>query len=219
MHLFWCTFWIYEPWQSCSLTCKCKELDEELKWCHHRVAPLTSFLAVFNDVAIQASSSDLLWSQPLQAACAVCHIMHCEAHWFTCRGWRWQRNSLKKRTTTKGMQQVEAARIPTNRHEGFGGETGRRHANAVDSKHPHLIQDAFNHPLGLIRRWFVHIKVELSPSGGAFLLPLHEIAWQSKHTDTWAESCQHKHLGDGKTNESPHLWVVPLHQTWGRPTQ
>lgn len=49
-------------------------------------------------------------------------------------------------------ESLEADGIPTNRHEGFGVETGLRHANAVDSKHSHLIQDAFNHPLGLVRR-------------------------------------------------------------------
>lgn len=52
------------------------------------VGPLTAFLAVFNHITIQASSSDLLWSQPLQAAGAVCHIVHCQAHWFTCWGCR-----------------------------------------------------------------------------------------------------------------------------------
>lgn len=36
----------------------------------------TSFLAVLNDVAIQASGSDLLWSKPLQGAGAVRHIVH-----------------------------------------------------------------------------------------------------------------------------------------------
>lgn len=45
---------------------------------------------------------------------------------------------------------VKVAVIRTNRHEGFGVETWLRHANAVDSKHPHFIQNTFNHPLGLI---------------------------------------------------------------------
>lgn len=63
----------------------------------------------------------------------------------------------------------------TDGHEGFGVETGLGHADAVDGKHPHLVQDALNHPLGLVRGGFVDIKVELRPSGGAFLLPLHEI--------------------------------------------
>lgn len=70
---------------------------------------------------------------------------------------------------------VKTAEIRTNRHEGFGVETWRRHADAVDSKHPHLIQNTFNHPLGLICGRIIYIKVELRPSGGAFLLPLHEI--------------------------------------------
>lgn len=50
------------------------------------------------------------------------------------------------------MESAEGDGFPTNRHEGFGVETGLRQANAVDSKDPHLIKDAFNHPLGLICR-------------------------------------------------------------------
>lgn len=72
-------------------------------------------------------------------------------------------------------EQVKIAVRHTDRHEGFGVETGLRHANAVDSKNPHLIEDALNHPLGLICSRLVYVKVELCPSRGTFLLPLHEI--------------------------------------------
>lgn len=61
----------------------------------------------------------------------------------------------------------------TNGHEGFGVEAGLRHANAIDGKDSHLVQDALDHPLGLVRSRLVDIEVELGPPAGAFLLPLH----------------------------------------------
>lgn len=79
---------------------------------------------------------------------------------------------------TKGETEkdgVEMAVILTNGHEGFGADTWLRHADAVDRKHPHLVQNTFNHPLSLVCGRFVYIKVELCPSARAFLLPLHEI--------------------------------------------
>lgn len=49
--------------------------------------PITSFLAVFNNVAVEAPSSNLLWSEPLQAASCVCHIMDCQTGWLASWGW------------------------------------------------------------------------------------------------------------------------------------
>lgn len=40
----------------------------------------------------------------------------------------------------------------TDGHEGFGVETRLRHADAVNSKHPHFIQNSFNHPLSFVCR-------------------------------------------------------------------
>lgn len=40
----------------------------------------------------------------------------------------------------------------TNGHEGLGGETRLRQADAVDSKDSHLVENAFNHPFRLICR-------------------------------------------------------------------
>lgn len=37
---------------------------------------MTSVLAVFNKVAVQAAGSDPLWGEPLQAARAVRHVVH-----------------------------------------------------------------------------------------------------------------------------------------------
>lgn len=37
---------------------------------------ITSFLAVFNDVAVQAPSSNPLWGEPLQGTRAVRYVMH-----------------------------------------------------------------------------------------------------------------------------------------------
>lgn len=157
---------------------------------------VTSVLAVFNNVAIQAPGSYLLWSEPLQAACAVCHIAYSQTCWLTSWGWSWQKETLKRLTGLtnvmhKGRSRGELRKmllkrrtrmavIRTNRHEGFGVETWLRQANAVDSKHPHLIQNTFNHPLSLICSWFIYIKVKFCPSGRAFLLSLHEITWLSK---------------------------------------
>lgn len=47
---------------------------------------ITSFLAVFNNIAIQAPSSNPLWSEPLQGACVVCHIVDCQTRWLTSWG-------------------------------------------------------------------------------------------------------------------------------------
>lgn len=75
---------------------------------------------------------------------------------------------------------VEVVALLTNGHEGLGVEAGLRHANAVDGKDSHLIQDALDHPLGLVRCRLVDVKVELGPSAGTFLLPLHEITCPSR---------------------------------------
>lgn len=76
--------------------------------------------------------------------------------------------------------------LRTNGHEGLGVEAGLRHADAVDGKDPHLIQDALDHPLGLVSCRLVDIKVELGPPAGAFLLPLHEITWRSRERSSAA---------------------------------
>lgn len=78
------------------------------------------------------------------------------------------------------------AALRTNGHEGLGVEAGLRHANAVDGKDPHLVQDALDHPLGLIRCRLVDIKVELGPPAGAFLLPLHEVTCRSRERQSAA---------------------------------
>lgn len=52
---------------------------------------ITSFLAVFNDVAVQAPSSNPLWGEPLQGTCAVRYVMHRQTRWLTSRGLRGSR--------------------------------------------------------------------------------------------------------------------------------
>lgn len=83
-------------------------------------------------------------------------------------------------TVSFKLDAVEVVALLTNWHEGLGVEAGLRHADAVDGKYSHLIQDALDHPLGLVRCGLVDIKVELGPPAGAFLLPLHEITCGSR---------------------------------------
>lgn len=54
--------------------------------CFKQKGFITSLLAVFNDIAIQAPSSNPLWGEPLQAARVVCHIMHCQTRWLASWG-------------------------------------------------------------------------------------------------------------------------------------
>lgn len=86
---------------------------------------------------------------------------------------------MHKEKEKDGILQVM---IRTNGHEGFGVEAGLRQADAVDCEHPHLIQDAFNHPLSLVCSGVVNVEVEFCPSRGAFLLPLHEVTWGERVT-------------------------------------
>lgn len=48
---------------------------------------------------------------------------------------------------------------PTNGHEWFGGGAWLGDTNPINSKHPHLIQHAFNHLLGLVCCGFINVKV------------------------------------------------------------
>ena len=153
--------------------------------------PITSFLAVFNKVTIQASSSNLLRGEPLQGARVVRRIVHCQARRLTGHGWVRQKERVKENPRQGGQRTgqgeaekegVKTAGKRTNGHEGFGADARRGQADAVDGEHPHLVQDAFNHPLSFVCSRFVNVKVEFCPSGGALLLPLHEITWWWKNT-------------------------------------
>lgn len=74
---------------------------------------------------------------------------------------------------------VRVQRNITNRHEGLAVDTGLGNPNGIDSKDPHLVENALNHLGGLICRLCKDLKIHLHPALGALLLPLQEVPWDT----------------------------------------
>ena len=81
----------------------------------------------------------------------------------------------------------------TNRHEGLGVHAGLGDPDGVDSKDPHLVEDALDHVGGLVGGLREDLEVQLHPALGALLLPLQEVSWQppmaersgGSHREAW----------------------------------
>lgn len=99
----------------------------------------------------------------------------------------------------------------TNGHEGLGVSTGLRDSNAVDCKHPHLIEHTLDHFLRLVRGGLINIEVELGPSGRADLLPLHQVPWreqQQRWHQQWLSVLERKVRKIKRGNETDRLTAV-----------
>lgn len=93
-------------------------------------------------------------------------------------------NSVASKARVMGRVQVRGGRGLvrvqrgiTNRHEGLGVDAGLGHPNGIDSEDPHLIQDALDHPGGLVGSLRKDLEVQLHPAMRALFLPLHEVPW------------------------------------------
>lgn len=85
-----------------------------------------------------------------------------------------------------GRGLVRGQRDVTNRHEGLRIDTGLGHPDGVDSKDPHLVQDALDHLGGLVGCVREDLEVQLHPALRALLLPLQEVPCMPPSRDEWA---------------------------------
>lgn len=115
-------------------------------------------------------------------------------------------NSVASKDRVMGRVQVRGgrglARVQrgiTNRHEGLGVDAGLGHPNGIDSEDPHLIQDALDHPGGLVGGLRKDLEVQLHPAMRALFLPLHEVPWTppSREEQVVMERVQRGHRSAG----------------------
>lgn len=83
---------------------------------------------------------------------------------------------------------MRVQRVITNRHEGLGFAAGLGDPNGVDSKDPHLVEDALDHIGGLIGGLREDLEVQLHPVLRALLLPLQEVPWRPPQAERSGKS-------------------------------
>lgn len=118
----------------------------------------------------------------------------------------------------RGLGRVQ--RSITNRHERLGVHAGLGNPDSIDSKDPHLVEDALDHLGGLIGGLRKDLEVQLHPALRALLLPLQEVTWMAPQTEvsahgkamglqvSWSSERHIKRSHDPDRSEAMNLGLV-----------